>query len=134
LRKWIFCSGENFMTENVCSSQAISCTSGKILSTPAHNFFLSYLLYCILVYSNCILWLSISRSVILYRCYVLRISGYPLSVIRCLHLNHWRWISVKKGGSGKAGAGNRPFPFWVKFWSRQVWTKISSQLERASQN
>jgi hypothetical protein len=28
---------------------------------------------------------------------------------------------------------NRPFP-WVKFWSRQVWTKISSQLERASQN
>jgi hypothetical protein len=19
---------------------------------------------------------------------------------------------------------NRPFPFWVKFWSRQVWTKI----------
>jgi hypothetical protein len=31
-------------------------------------------------------------------------------------------------------ASNRPFPFWVKFWSRQVWTKISSQLERASQN
>jgi hypothetical protein len=29
---------------------------------------------------------------------------------------------------------NRPFPFWVKFWSRQVWTKILSQLERASQN
>ena len=29
---------------------------------------------------------------------------------------------------------NRPFPFWVKFWSRQVWTQISSQLERASQN
>jgi hypothetical protein len=31
-------------------------------------------------------------------------------------------------------AENRPFPLWVKFWSRQVWTKISSQLERASQN
>jgi hypothetical protein len=29
---------------------------------------------------------------------------------------------------------NRPFPFQVKFWSRQAWTKISSQLERASQN
>jgi hypothetical protein len=29
---------------------------------------------------------------------------------------------------------NRPFPLWVKFWSRQAWTKISSQLERASQN
>jgi hypothetical protein len=29
---------------------------------------------------------------------------------------------------------NRPFPLWVKFWSRYAWTKISSQLERASQN
>jgi hypothetical protein len=27
---------------------------------------------------------------------------------------------------------NRPFPFWVKFWSRQVWIKIS--LKRASQS
>jgi hypothetical protein len=27
---------------------------------------------------------------------------------------------------------NRPFPLCVKFWSRYAWTKISSQLERAS--
>jgi hypothetical protein len=33
-----------------------------------------------------------------------------------------------------SGARNRPFPLWVKFWSRYAWTKISSQLERASQN
>jgi hypothetical protein len=29
---------------------------------------------------------------------------------------------------------NRPFPLWVKFWSRYAWVTISSQLERASQN
>jgi hypothetical protein len=29
---------------------------------------------------------------------------------------------------------NRPFPLWVKFRSRQVGTKSSSQLERTSQN
>jgi hypothetical protein len=33
-----------------------------------------------------------------------------------------------------SGYDNRPSPYELKFWSRQAWTKISSQLERASQN
>jgi hypothetical protein len=34
----------------------------------------------------------------------------------------------------ESNSANRPLPLWVKFWSRQVGTKISSQFERASQN
>jgi hypothetical protein len=53
------------------------------------------------------------------------------------------WLPAS-GRCKKTRNFNRPFPLWacsgneialwVKFWSWQAWTKIPSQLERASQN
>jgi hypothetical protein len=54
-----------------------------------------------------------------------------------LHFSHRPndWSSWSKYIYDKTSVkSNRPFPLWVKFWSRYAWTKISSQLERASQN